>query len=218
MIMRIPRGAIVLMLCAAALGAPAAKPKRPPPLTPEQRAAQSMMKSMSLRDKVAQLVVGACYGDAPAAKSPEFQKYKHWVADLHIGGMIVINRVDHGLVRYAEPHAMAVFLNQMQKMAKTPLLVASDFERGVSMRVNGSTKFPYNMAFAAARDVEASRFEGRMTAREARALGVHWVLAPVADVNNNPDNPVINIRAYSENPEEVAEHVAAYIDGAHSDP
>jgi beta-N-acetylhexosaminidase len=216
--MRTPRGAIALILCAAALGAPAAKPKKPPPLTPEQRAAQSMMKSMSLRDKVAQLVVGACYGDVPASKSPAFQKYKHWVADLHIGGMIVINHVDHGLVRYAEPHAMAVFLNQMQKMAKTPLLVASDFERGASMRVNGSAKFPYNMAFAAARDVEASRFEGRMTAREARALGVHWVLAPVADVNNNPDNPVINIRAYSENPEEVAEHTAAYIDGAHSDP
>ncbi len=217
--MRTPRGAVALILCAAAaFGATAAKPKKPPPLTAEQRAAQAMMKSMSLRDKVAQLVVGACYGDAPSSKTPEFQKYKHWVADLHIGGMIVINHVDHGLVRYAEPHAMAVFLNQMQKMAKTPLLVASDFERGASMRVNGSAKFPYNMAFAAARDVEASRFEGRMTAREARALGVHWVLAPVADVNNNPDNPVINIRAYSENPEEVAEHTAAYIDGAHSDP
>src|SRR5712691_9940932 len=215
--MRIPRGAFVLILWAAAFGAPAVKPKKPPP-TPEQRAAQSMMKSMSLRDKVAQLIFGACYGDVPSSKSAEFRKYRHWVGDLHLGGMIVVNRVDHGLVRYAEPHAMAVFLNQMQKLARTPLLVASDFERGASMRVNGATKFPYNMAFAAARDVEASRFEGQMTAREARALGVQWVLAPVADVNNNPDNPVINIRAYSENPEEVAGHVAAYIEGAHSDP
>src|SRR5437016_13453267 len=100
------RPLVGLLLCAAALGAPAAKPKKPP-LSPEQRAAQSMMKSMSLRDKVAQLVVGACYGDVPASKSPEFQKYKHWVADLHIGGMIVTNHVDHGLVRYADPRAMA---------------------------------------------------------------------------------------------------------------
>jgi beta-N-acetylhexosaminidase len=215
--MWIPRGAIALILCAAALGAPAVKPKKPP-LTPDQRAAQSMMKSLSLRDKVAQLIIGACYGNAPSSRSAEFRKYRHWVGDLHIGGLIVINRVDHGLVRYAEPHAMAVFLNQMQKLAKTPLLVASDFERGASMRVNGTTRFPYNMAFAAARDLEASRFEGQMTAREARALGVQWVLAPVADVNNNPDNPVINIRAYSENPEEVAAHVAAYLEGARSDP
>jgi beta-N-acetylhexosaminidase len=215
--MRTPRGATALILCAAALGAPAVNPKKLP-LTPEQRAAQSIMKSLSLREKVAQLIMGACYGDAPSSRSAEFQKYQHWVRDLRIGGIIVVNRVDHGLVRYAEPHAMAVFLNRMQRMAKTPLLVASDFERGASMRVSGTTRFPYSMAFAAARDVEASRFEGLMTAREARALGVQWVLAPVADVNNNPGNPVINIRAYSENPEEVAGHVAAYVEGAHSDP
>src|SRR4029077_5236171 len=101
--------------------------------------------------------------------------------------------------------------------SKTPLLIGSDFERGSSMRVSDTVRFPFNMAFAAARDVEASRHEGLATAREARALGVQWIFAPVADVNNNPQNPVINIRSYGEDPEAVSRHVAAYIEGAHSD-
>ncbi len=195
----------------------ATKAKKPAPLTAEQRAAQTIMKSMSLRDRVAQLIVGTCYGDAPATKSAEYQKYKHWVHDLHIGGFIVANRVDHGAVRNAEPHAMALFLNQMQKMSKTPLLIAADFERGASMRVTGGAQFPYNMAYGAARDVDAVHYEGLATAREARAIGVHWIFAPVADVNNNPENPVINTRSFGENAEDVAKNVAAYIDGAHSD-
>ncbi len=224
--MRFLRGALVLLVClalvclaAAAEPPPAAtvKPKKPV-LTAEERSAQAVVKSLSLRDLVAQLIVGVCYGEMPSSKSREFQTYRHWIRDLHIGGLIVANRVERGQVRYAEPHAMAVFLNQMQRMSKIPLLVASDFERGASMRVAGSALFPYNMAFAAARDVAASRFEGKIAAQEARALGVNWLLAPVSDVNNNPDNPVINIRAYSENPDEVSEHVAAYIEGAHSDP
>ncbi|MGH9559737.1 MAG: glycoside hydrolase family 3 protein, partial [Bryobacteraceae bacterium] len=136
---------------------------------------------------------------------------------LHIGGLIVNNRVQNGLVRNAEPHAMALFLNQMQRLSKTPLLVGADFERGASMRVLGGTHFPYSMAFSAARDRDASRYEGLVTAREARALGVQWLFAPVSDVNNNPANPVINIRSFGENPQEVSEHVAAYIEGAHSD-
>jgi beta-N-acetylhexosaminidase len=74
------------------------------------------------------------------------------------------------------------------------------------------------MAFAAARDLDATRFEGQVAAREARALGVQWVFAPVSDVNNNPDNPVINIRSFGENPDEVSEHVKAFIEGARSDP
>jgi beta-N-acetylhexosaminidase len=208
----------VFTACVPAFAAkPGAKPKKPP-LTSDQRAAQSVLKSLSLRDRIAQLIVGSCYGDAPSRKSAEFEKYRHWVRDLHIGGLIVNNRVVYGIVRNAEPHAMAVFLNQMQKMSKVPLIVGADFERGASMRVSAGAAFPYNMAFSAARDVEASRFEGEVTAREARAVGVQWVFAPVADVNNNPENPVINIRSFGENPDEVSEHVSAFIDGAHSDP
>jgi beta-N-acetylhexosaminidase len=217
--MRFSRAALALLVGVAAIAAtkPAVKTKKQV-LTPDQRAAQSIMKSMSLRDRVAQLIVGTCFGDAPATKSAEYQKYRHWVHDLRIGGFIVANRIDHGAIRNAEPHAMALFLNQMQKMSKTPLLVAADLERGASMRVSGGAQFPYNMAYGAGRDLDATRYEGLATARQARGIGVHWIFAPVADVNNNPENPVINIRSYGESADDVAQNVAAYIDGAHSDP
>jgi beta-N-acetylhexosaminidase len=194
-----------------------AKPKAPP-LTPEQRATQGQMKAMSLRDKVAQLVIVNANGDVYSTKSPDYEKYRHWVADLHVGGIIINNASQNGLVRNAEPHALAVFLNQMQKLAKTPLLVASDFERAASMRVTGGTRFPHSMAFGAANDLAATKFEGLTAAREARALGIQWIFAPVADVNNNPQNPIINLRSYGEDPAQVSRHVAAFIDGAHSDP
>ena len=214
--MRLLGAALALSICLYA-AKPTAKIKKPP-LTPEQRAAQSLMKSMSLHDRVAQLVIGVAYGDVPSRKSPEYEKYRHWVHDLHIGGLIINNHVRNGLVQNAEPHAFALFLNQMQKQAKTPLIVGGDFERGAAMRVSAGAKFPQNMAYGAAGDLDASRYEGLQTAREARALGVHWIFAPVADVNVNPANPVINIRSYGENPEDVSKHVAAFIEGAHSDP
>ena len=217
--MRFARAALALLLSVAAIAATKATVKtKKPTLTPDQRAAQSLIKSMSLRDRVAQLIVGTCYGEAPATKSAEYLKYRHWVHDLHIGGFIVANRVDHGAVRNAQPHALGVFLNQMQKMSKTPLLIAADLERGASMRVSGGAQFPYNMAYGAGRDLAATRYEGLATARPARASGIHWIFAPVADVNNNPENPVINIRSYGESADDVAQNVAAYIDGAHSDP
>jgi beta-N-acetylhexosaminidase len=214
--------AVVALMPVACLPAWAAKPPKAaktksPPLTTEQRAAQSILKSLSLHDRVAQLVIGVALGDVPSRKSPEYEKFHHWVHDLHIGGMIVNNPVRNGIVQNAEPHAMALFLNQMQKLAKTPLIVAADFERGASMRVTAGARFPYNMAIGAAGDIDAARFEGEVTAREARAVGVHWIFAPVADVNNNPDNPVINVRSFGENPDEVAKYVAAYIEGSHSD-
>jgi beta-N-acetylhexosaminidase len=194
-----------------------AKPKSPP-LTADQKTAQSILKSLNLHDRVAQLVIGVALGDVPSRKSPEYEKFRHWVHDLHIGGMIINNAVRNGIVQNAEPHAMALFLNQMQKLAKTPLIVAGDFERSVSMRVTMGARFPYNMAIGATGDIANSRFEGEITAREARAIGMQWIFAPVADVNNNPDNPVINVRSFGENPEDVAKHVAAYIEGAHADP
>ena len=182
------------------------------------RAAQAVVKRMTLAEQAAQLVIAVCNGDVYSLKSPEYERYRRLVRDVHIGGLIVNNSVQYGLVRYAEPHALAVFLNQMQKLAKTPLIVGSDFERAASMRVSGGARFPYSMAFGAAGDIEAVRYEGLVAAREARALGIHWIFAPVADVNNNPDNPIINIRSYGEDPEQVARFVGAFIDGAHSDP
>lgn len=171
---------------------------------------------MTVREKAAQLVMVPYYGDAPNPRSEDYQKYLRWVRSLRVGGFVLINRVQDGRARQAEPYAMAAFLNRMQRISKVPLLVAGDFERGDSMRLESKTLFPHAMAFAATRDPSLSRFEGEVTARQALALGVPWILAPVADVNSNPENPIINIRSYGEDPDEVAAHVRAFIEGAHS--
>src|SRR5579883_506100 len=180
--------------------------------------AERTLRSLSLHDLIAQLVIIPCYGDNPSSETDEYKKFVHLVRDTHVGGMIVLNRAVLGQIRNAEPYAMAVFFNRMQKLAAVPLLVGGDFERGASMRVAGTAKFPHNMAFTAAHDLSLTRFEGAQTARESRAMGVQWVFAPDADVNNNPDNPIINTRSFGEDPAAVSEQVRAYIEGAHSVP
>ena len=93
-----------------------------------------------------------------------------------------------------------------------PLLVSADMERGMAFRIRrGVVPLPYAMAVGATRSEDAARFMGEVTAREGRALGIHWALAPVADVNNNPANPVINIRSFGEDPERVARLAAAFV-------
>ena len=175
------------------------------------------MKGMTLRDEIAQLIFIPFHGAAPNSRSREYRKFVRLIHDTKVGGLALVNVSNGRLVSKAEPYALAAFLNRMQRLAKTPLLVGADFERGASMRVEGVTVFPHAMAFGATGDPSLSRFEGEVTAREARAMGVHWVYYPVADVNNNPDNPIINIRSFGENPQQVSAHVRAFIDGAHSD-
>lgn len=106
-------------------------------------------------------------------------------------------------------------VNDLQDAAPLPLLVAADLENGLAFRVpRGSVSMPSAMALGAAGSVDDARFAGELTAREARAVGIHWTFAPVADLNNNPDNPVINIRSFGEDPEAVGRMVAAYVEGA----
>lgn len=174
------------------------------------------MRKMSVRDMAAQLVIIPFYGDNPASKRREYQEFLRQVKGNGVGGLILLNRVQNGVVRNAEALAVAAFLNRMQKEAKLPLIVGGDFERGASMRVTTTARFPHAMAFGAANDLTATRAVGAATAREARAMGVHWVFAPVADVNNNPDNPIINTRSFGEDPHLVAAHVKAFIEGAHA--
>jgi hypothetical protein len=100
--MRMTAAIAALVLVGAVYGAkPTAKPKRAP-VSPEQRAAQALLKSMSLRDRVAQLVIGVAYGDVPSRTSPEYEKFRHWVHDLRIGGLIINNRVQYGIARNAD--------------------------------------------------------------------------------------------------------------------
>ena len=172
---------------------------------------------MTLRDEVAQLVFIAFHGDSPNTRSREYRRFLHFIRETKVGGLVLTNVANGRVVQKAEPYALAAFLNRMQRMTRVPLMVAGDFERGASMRVDDTTVFPHAMAFGAAGDPALARYEGEVTAREARALGVQWVYYPVADVNSNPDNPIINIRSFGENPEAVAAEVKAFIEGLHAD-
>ena len=152
-----------------------------------------------------------------STRTREYRKFVHLIRDVHVGGLILVNVAQGRLVQRPEPHELASFVNRLQRMSRLPLLVSGDFERGASMRVNGTTVFPHAMAFAAAGDPALTRYEGEVTAKESRAIGVQWVFYPDADVNDNPDNPIINIRSFGENAQVVARNVEAFIEGAQSD-
>ena len=174
------------------------------------------MRTMTLRDEVAQLVFIPFHGQSPNPRSREYRKFMRLITQSRIGGLVLNNIANGRVVGKADPYQVATFLNKLQRISRVPLMVGADFERGASMRIDGTTMFPHAMAFGAAGDPGLVRFEGEVTAREARALGVHWVYYPVADVNNNPENPIINIRSFGENPEAVAALVQAFIEGAHT--
>jgi beta-N-acetylhexosaminidase len=189
-----------------------------PPGSSDQAIAARWMKTMTLREKIAQLVVIGFNGHPMNTRTRAYRKFVHLVEQEQVGGLILVNVSNGRTTAKADPLEAASFINRMQRLAKIPLMVSGDFERGASMRVDATTPFPHAMAFTASRDPEEARIEGEITAREARALGVQWLFFPDADVNNNPDNPIINIRSYGENPADVSSFVSAFIAGAHSVP
>ena len=133
----------------------------------------------------------------------------------HLGGFGLTVRFEDGLLYKNEPLEAAMVINQLQKDSEFPLIFAADFEHGLGMRLNGATDFPQAMAFGATGNVEFARQSGRITAQEARAIGVQWNWFPDADVNSNPANPIINTRSFGEDPKLVGDMAAAYIAGAH---
>jgi beta-N-acetylhexosaminidase len=206
---------------AQAKSAPAKSPAKKSPAAGSQSLTESAiaarwMKSLTLREKVAQLVVVQFNGRPQNPRSRDGRKFANLMAREHVGGLVLINTPNGRPGNRADPFEVAGFLNSLQSAAKVPLIVAGDFERGVSMRVDLTTIFPHAMAFTATGDSNLARQEGEITAKEARALGFHWIFFPDADVNNNPDNPIINIRSYGENPSDVSRMVTAFIEGAHS--
>ncbi len=192
------------------------KPAALPPSTPDAIAAR-WMASLSLREKIAQLVIVPFSGH-PLRRSRDAANFLKLISREHVGGMILVNTAEGRIVGKATAREAAAFINRMQRMAKIPLLVGGDFERGVSMRIEDTTVFPHAMAFTASGDPDEARIEGEITAKESRAIGFQWLFFPDADVNNNPDNPIINIRSYGENPGTVSRFVSAFIEGAHASP
>lgn len=216
-------GLRLLLFVWIAVGAASAAPQKKAPAkkapgTPVVSPVDRWMTALTPRERIAQLVIIKSTGQLPPSHSRAYKDYARLVKSVGVGGIIVNNRVERRGAVNAEPFEMVAFLNRMQRLAKVPLLNGGDFERGTSMRVAGTIKYPYLMAFAATGNPDYSRYLGLATAREARALGIHWVFAPDADVNNNPQNPIINIRSYGEDPQTVSAHVRAFIAGAHSDP
>jgi beta-N-acetylhexosaminidase len=203
---------VCLLLFLTGLSLAAAPPAKPAPAPGGQ--ARAWLRSLSLRQRAAQLVMAPCYGDFPNPESPAYKEFVALVRDLRIGGLIILNRVQSGQVQRADPYQSAAFLNRMQRLARIPLLAGGDFERGASMRMTSTVPYPHLMAYGAANDLDLTRALGAATAREARAMGVQWIFAPDADVNNNPDNPIINIRSFGQDPAVVSAHVRAFIEGA----
>ncbi len=190
------------------------KPK-PVALTKEgQEWVEETLKGLSLEEKVGQMLQVRCYADYASLDSADYKSLRDGVQKYHIGSVVLaahINRL--GLVR-ASPMDVARVANQLQADSKLPLLVAADLERGVASRLKDVPDFPWPMAFGAVDNSTEVELFGAITAREARAIGIQWALAPVADVNSNPANPVINDRSFGEDPERVGAMVAAFVRGA----
>ncbi len=172
---------------------------------------EQTLAGMSLERRAGQVMMVRVFGEYYPADDEDRRKLVGLVQDLELGGLVLFR---------SEAYAAAALLHDLQRAAadagSLPLIVAADFERGADFRIDGAVPFPTTMAVGATYDTGAAEWMGRASARDALALGIHWILAPVADVNVNPDNPVINIRAFGEDPEHVGRMVAAFVRGAQS--
>jgi beta-N-acetylhexosaminidase len=171
------------------------------------------MATMSLEEKLGQLVMLSFHGDFISRESAEYRELQRAIKENHAGGFMLATRVGAFGIERGQPYATAAMINFLQKSVRIPLLFAADFERGTAMRLEEGTSFPHMMAVAAAGRRQDAYTVGRITANEARAVGVHWIFGPVADVNSNPDNPIINVRSFGEDPRQVGAFVEAYVRG-----
>ena len=176
--------------------------------------ADKTLKKLSTEEKVGQLFMIWTRVQFFNDENPDYLQLRDTIRKYHIGSVAMSVPVDGLFLLKNQPLEAAELLNRLQKESRLPLLVAADFERGLSMRLFGTTVFPHAMAFGAAGRPEYAENFGRITAQEARAIGVHWNFFPDADVNSNPANPIINTRSFGEDPQQVSELVTAYLRGA----
>jgi beta-N-acetylhexosaminidase len=195
---------VLLGACGRPSGVPTPAPIPTAAVVGPETNVETLLNELSVRDKIAQLVIPWIPGTYAAYDDGGFERAEAWVDSLHIGGVIV---------SVGSPLDVAAKLNRLQQRTRLPLLVASDFEGGTSLRLNGGTLFPPNMGVGATGSDSAAYDVGRITALEGRAVGVQLAFAPVADVNNNPANPIINTRSFGEDPVQVGRMVAAEVRG-----
>ena len=203
---------LIFALTAQFTGVAFSQPKTPASLQfgPSKDAwkyADKLLKKMTVEEKVGQVIHISFNAKFANQDSDYFQALKHEVVDNRVGGILLSGAPIYETVQ---------LVNRMQENAKVPLLISIDAETGVGMRFGDATNFPWNMAVGATGNPEYARKIGIVTGREARALGIHHVYAPVLDVNNNADNPVINVRSYGEDPESVGRFGVAFTEGLQS--
>ena len=181
------------------------------------------IKKMSIEQLVGQMIFARLDSTYLSSDSDAFDDLVKLIRETQIGGVAAFGGTDpvpqvmlgtnYGSVILGQPLELASLLNRLQSVSALPLLTASDFEWGVRMRIASATKFPYAMAFGAANDPQLAYEAGKVVGEESRALGVHVDLGPVADVNINPRNPVINTRSFGEDPAAVGAMVASWVRG-----
>ena len=166
----------------------------------------TMMNNMNLKDKIGQMIMVRVRSDYYSSDNYSKKQVDNWIKKHKVGGLITFD--GNGNV-----HGMYNNHKYFQEISELPLLIASDLERGAGQQMKGATLFPSNMAVAATNDSYNAYLQGEITAKEAKALGIHMIFAPVLDVNNNPNNPIINLRAYSDQPDIVADFGIQFIKG-----
>jgi beta-N-acetylhexosaminidase len=213
-------GALSVVICALITFCPAKdKYQQPGPIRLDhegEKWAEKTLRKLSTEEKVGQVFNVFVRAEFLNIENPEYLQLRDTISKYHLGGFTMTVHWDPPFLYRNQPYEAAELLNRLQQDSKLPLLISADFERGVTMRLHGATEFPHAMAFGAAGKLEYAEAFGRITAQEARAIGVHWNFFPDADVNSNPANPIINTRSFGEDPQQVGEMVTAYIRGAHA--
>ncbi|MBD3413666.1 MAG: glycoside hydrolase family 3 protein [Candidatus Aminicenantes bacterium] len=168
------------------------------------RWAHNTLKKLTLEEKIAQMISCRFRGHFHNLDSDVINRLEYLVKEQKVGGMIIFG---------GEAFESAYLINRLQEKSAVPLIIASDLERGLGNQINGATLFPPLMSLGAAGSKELAYQMGKVTALEARAVGIHITYAPVVDVNINPQNPIINTRSLGEDPGEVGRLAAAFIRG-----
>ena len=176
-------------------------PEYPSFLQVDEAWADSVMEGLSLEDRIAQMIMVQAYSNMSEAHVKSVSKM---ISRYHVGGVAFFQ---------GDPVSQAALTNRYQEESETPLLIAIDGESGLGMRLKNTITYPQQMALGAITDHELIHQMGEDIAWQMKRLGVHLNFAPVADVNNNPSNPVINTRSFGEDPENVARKVVALMSG-----
>ncbi|MCB9197543.1 MAG: serine hydrolase [Flavobacteriales bacterium] len=163
--------------------------------------ADSVMQTMSLEEKIGQLFMVAAYSNRDEAHQQEITSL---IEQQHIGGLIFFQ---------GSPTKQVELTNHFQSKSKIPLMIGIDGEWGLAMRLDSTMKYPKAMTLGAISNDKLIYKMGEQIAKECKRMGIHINFAPVADVNNNPNNPVINYRSFGEDPEKVSAKSMAYMNG-----